>query len=104
MALRIQQGAGVAVLQGRYGTLRTYYNDSTNVKTVFDTNVGTVDYQEGVIMLDSFSPLNVDNELGQLTITANPTTTIISSTYNRIITIDPYDPTAINVNVTAKTN
>jgi hypothetical protein len=43
------------------------------------------------------------NDLGQLTITANPTTTIISSTYNRIITIDPYDPNAIVVNVIAKT-
>jgi hypothetical protein len=38
-----------------------------------------------------------------LTITANPLTSIISSSYNRIITVDPFDPTAITVNVIAKT-
>lgn len=46
--------------------------------------------------------MGVDNELGQLTITTNPVTTIVSSTYNRIITVDPYDPNAIIVNITAK--
>jgi hypothetical protein len=96
-------GAATATLIGRYGTLRTYYNDTQNVKTVLNSNVGTVDYVEGIITLNSFGPIQVNNDLGQLTITANPTTTIISSSYNRIITIDPYDPGAIVVNVTAKT-
>jgi len=96
-------GAGLATLQGRYGTLRTYYNDSQNVKTVFNDNVGTIDYSSGIITLNSFGPIQVNNDLGQLTITANPSTTIISSSYNRILTIDPYDSGAIVVNVTAKT-
>ena len=88
---------------GRYGTLRTYYNDTQNVKTVLNNNIGTVDYVEGIVTLNSFGPIQVNNDLGQLTLTANPTTTIISSSYNRIITIDPYDSGAIVVNVTAKT-
>jgi hypothetical protein len=96
-------GAGVATLIGRYGTLRTYYNDSQSVKTVFNNNIGTIDYNQGIVTLNSFEPIQVNNDLGQLTITANPTTTIISSSYNRIITIDPYDPGAIVVNVSAKT-
>jgi hypothetical protein len=96
-------GAATATLIGRYGNLRTYYNDSQNVKTVFNNNVGTIDYVEGVITLNSFGPIQVNNDLGQLTITTKPTTTIISSSYNRIITIDPYDPGAIVVNVIAKT-
>jgi hypothetical protein len=95
-------GAGLATLQGRYGTLRIYYNDSQNVKTVFNNNIGTIDYLLGVITLNSFGPIQVNNDLGQLTITANPSTTIISSSYNRILTIDPYDSAAIVVNVTAK--
>jgi hypothetical protein len=95
-------GAATATLIGRYGTLRTYYNDSQNVKTVFNSNIGTVDYVDGIVTLNSFGPIQVNNDLGQLTMTANPTTTIISSSYNRIITIDPYDPNAIIVNVTAK--
>ena len=96
-------GAATVTLQGQYGTLRTYYNNTQFVKTVLNTNAGTVDYVNGIVTLNSLSPVQVDNDLGQLTITANPTTTIISSTYNRIITIDPYDPNAIVVNVIAKT-
>jgi hypothetical protein len=95
--------AGIITLEGRYGTLRLYYNDTSNVKTVFKGNIGTVDYNLGVVTLDAFSPLNVNNDLGLLTVNVNPTTTIISSSYNRIITVDEFDPQSIIVNVTAKT-
>lgn len=98
-----QQGDAIAIMEGRYGTLRLYYNNTLNVKTVFNADIGTVDYQSGIITLNSFMPYQVDNDLGQLTVTTNPVNTIISSTYNRIITVDPYDPNAIIVNVTAKT-
>ena len=99
-----QLGSAVVNLQGRYGTLRSYYNNTEFVKTVFISNIGTVDYSGGVITLNSFGPIGVNNELGQLTVTAKPTTSIISSNYNRIITIDPYDPNAISVTVIAKTS
>ena len=95
-------GAGVVNLQGRYGTLRTYYY-LNNVKTVLNNNIGTIDYLNGIITLNYFTPYQIDNELGQLTISATPSTDIVSSAYDRIITIDPFDPTAVIVNVTAKT-
>lgn len=98
-----QLGSAVANLEGRYGTIRSYYNNNENVKNIFDANVGTIDYNLGVITLNSFNPYDINNELGQLTITANPTTTIISSTYNRIITVDPFDPNSIIVNLIPKT-
>jgi hypothetical protein len=94
----------VVNLQGRYGTVRLYYNDTNNVKTILDTNIGTIDYTNGVITLTSFNPYQVNNDLGQLTLSVNPSTTIVSSTYNRIVTVDPYDSNAIVVNVTAKTS
>lgn len=94
---------GFVNLEGRYGTLRTYYNDNSNVKTILNENIGTVDYEMGVVTLNSFSPVGVDDPLGQLTITAKPRTSLISSTYNRIITVDPYDGLSIIVNVYAKT-
>ena len=90
-------------LEGRYGTLRSYYNNTNNVKTVFNSNAGKVDYQQGIVTLTSFGPINIDNDLGQFTVTATPTNSIISSSYNRIITVDPFDSTAITVNVTTKT-
>jgi hypothetical protein len=99
-----QLGSAVASVQGQYGVLRSYNFTSSHVKTIFNNNVGTVDYLNGTLTLNSFSPINIDNPLGQLTLSVNPTTSIISSSYNRIITIDPYDPNAITVTVTTKTS
>jgi hypothetical protein len=96
-------GAATAQLEGRVGTLRLYWYDAKGVKTIIKDNVGTINYNEGLVTLGPFSPVGVNNEQGQLTITANPLTSIISSSYNRIITVDPFDPTAITVNVIAKT-
>jgi hypothetical protein len=94
--------AATPTLEGRYGTLRTYFNDTENVKTVFNGNIGTVDYKAGIVTLNAFAPISVDNPLGQLTLTATPSTMIVSSSQNRIITVDEYDPQSIIVNVTAK--
>jgi hypothetical protein len=95
-------GAAVVTLEGQYGTLRLYYYNANNVKTILNPNIGTIDYTNGIVTLNSFNPINVDNALGQLAITVNPSTTIFSSTFNRIITVDPNDSTAITVNVTAQ--
>jgi hypothetical protein len=94
--------SAVASLSGQYGKLRTYYNDVTKGKVVVSNNAGTIDYINGVITLTSFNPIAIDNPLGEFTVSAKPTTTLISSTYNRIISIDPYDPAAVSVSVTAK--
>jgi hypothetical protein len=98
-----QFGSLIANLEGRYGTLRTYYNNTTNVKTVLDAAAGVIDYTSGIITLNDFSPYNVNNDLAQVTISSKPTTSIISSSYNRIITVDDFDSNAITVKVIAKT-
>lgn len=98
-----RNAAAIVNLEGRYGTLRSFYNNSQYVKTVFKNNVGTIDYLNGIITLDSFGPIEVDNPLGQLTISVKPKSTLLSSTYNRILTLDPFDPNAITVNIIAKT-
>ena len=92
----------VAQLQGQYGTIRSYFNDTVKGKIVVSANVGTIDYTNGIVVLTDFNPVSVENSLGQLTISCQPTTTIISSSLNRIITIDPFDPAAVSVSVTAK--
>lgn len=97
-----QFGSLVVNLDGRYGTLRTYYNNTTNVKVILDPNAGKIDYSSGIVTLTDFSPYGVNNDLGQLTVSASPTTSIISSSYNRIITVDEFDPNAITVKVIAK--
>jgi hypothetical protein len=97
-----QLGAAVVNLQGRYGTLRTYYNNATNVKTILDDNAGTIDYSKGIISLISIAPVNVDNDLGQLSVDATPVSSLISSSYNTILTLDSSNPAAITVNVIAQ--
>ena len=94
--------AAAAVLQGSLGTLRSYYFNNNNIKTTLNENAGTIEYAKGKIDLIDFNPIDVKNDLGVLTLTATPSTTLISSTYNRIITVDSFDPTAINVNATVK--
>jgi hypothetical protein len=99
-----QGGSAYATIEGGLGILRTYYNNASSVKSTFNSNIGTIDYARGVIALNNFAPIGINNPLGQLTISAKPSTSIISSTYNRIITIDPFDPSAITVTVIPKTN
>jgi hypothetical protein len=88
------------VLEGSIGTLRTYYY-LNNIKTILNSNAGTIDYATGLVTLTDFSPLTINNPLGQFTVSAVPDSSIISSTYNRIIAIDEFDPEAIIVTVIA---
>ena len=97
-----QLASAVANLSGRYGTLRTYYNNTNQVKTILNSNIGSIDYQEGSVTLKDFNPYNVNSDLGILSINVTPISSIISSSYNKIITIDQYDPSAVVVNVIAK--
>jgi len=90
-----------AVLAGNNGILRTYYY-TNGVKTILNPTAGTVDYDNGIVILTAFNPSDVNNTLGVLSIQAVPTSTIISSSRDKIITLDTSDPNATNVNLTAK--
>jgi hypothetical protein len=96
-----QLGAAIVVLAGNSGIIRTYYYDN-GVKTILDPTAGTVDYQNGIVTLTAFLPSDVNNSLGVLSIQAVPNSTIISSSRDKIITLDNTDPNAINVSITAK--
>jgi hypothetical protein len=97
-----QGAAAAALLQGQYGTLRSYYYSTSsagNIKTILNSNVGTIDYVNGIVTLIQLNPYGINNPLGELTVTATPSSSRVSSTFNGIITVDPYDPSAISVNV-----
>ena len=98
-----QLGAASAAIEGRYGTVRSYYyTDSGKVKTILNSNAGTIDYTEGIVTLNSFNPYNINNDLYQLTITMNPSSTLLTSTFNKILTVDNYDNNAIQINLITK--
>jgi len=94
-------GSAYAVLQGQFGRIRSYYFVD-GVKTILNENVGTIDYLNGIIDLVEFAPYEINDPFGKLTLTIPPETTIISSNKNRLLTIDPFDPNSIVVNVTAR--
>jgi CBS domain-containing protein len=88
------------VLEGSVGTLRTYYY-LNNVKQVLNNDAGTINYQSGLVTLTDFAPIEINNDLGQFIISVVPDSTIVSSTYNRIVALDQFDPDAITVTVSS---
>lgn len=93
--------SAVAILAGNKGTLRTYYFEN-NVKKILNANAGTVDYAQGIVTLTNFNPSAINNPLGVLSVQAVPTSTIVSSARDKIITLDNTDPNAINISIVAK--
>lgn len=96
----------VAVIRGNYANLRTYYyvNGVKNILTSYSdtSNAGTVDFANGVVTLNNFNPVSLNNTDGILRVTAYSANRIVSSSYDKIITLDSNDASAITVNVTTK--
>ena len=87
------------VIQGRKGTLRSYYYDDSNIKTVLNSNVGTIEYDSGKVTLVDFSPISIEDPEGFLRLNVKPRTFNFKSDRQSLITLDEYDLTAINVNL-----
>jgi hypothetical protein len=97
-----QFASAIAITSGNKGILRTYYY-LNGVKTILNSTAGTVNYSIGEVILTNFNPIQINNSpLGVLSLSAVPKNTIISSSRDKIITLDNTDVNAINVNVTAK--
>jgi len=89
-------GASARVnLQGRTGKLRIYYFDSNQIKKTITNDIGTIDYLLGVVKLNNFSPISVDDPFGTMVIKVIPRRKIFSSIRNRIVTLDVTDPSSI---------
>jgi hypothetical protein len=86
------------VLEGSEGVLRTYFY-LNNVKTILNPNAGTINYLTGRVTIADFAPFQVNNDLGRFTVSVVPDSTIVSSTFNKIVALDEFDPEAITVTV-----
>lgn len=91
-------GTAKVILENQFGSLRTYYFDKKGVKTIMNSNVGTIDYYNGIITIDNVEIHDVNNTLGVISLYMTPDTTIISSEKNRIISLDESDGNAIKIN------
>jgi hypothetical protein len=70
---------------------------------VINSNAGTIYYDDGYLVLDSFMPTFVSDPYGTLVFKANPNTNVFSTTRNAILTLDDTDPAAIDIRVSAVT-
>jgi hypothetical protein len=95
-----QLAAAVPILDSSVGYLQTFYYKNL-IPQVINSNAGTISYSDGVVTLKDFSATAINNEFSYLRLSAIPSSTIITSEYNRILTIDEFDPMSVEVTVTA---
>jgi hypothetical protein len=93
--------SAIAVLDSRFGSVRTFYYNENAQKVVLNSAAGTIDYLNGIITLENFRVLSVDEPDGHIRLTARAEKGIISSNKNTIITIDQEDSTSITTELVA---
>jgi hypothetical protein len=89
-----------AFVEGQNGTLRTYYYDTNNNKVVLNPTAGTINYANGVIVLNNFIPTAISNSAGILKVLVQPEILSFTSSQQIILTIDPNDQDAITIILT----
>ena len=85
----------LAVLDARFGTIRTVYFNTLAERQVINSNVGTIDYDTGLVTITNLRILSVNTPDGLVRINVESEDGIISSKRNTIISIDKNDPSAI---------
>ena len=85
----------VAVLDARFGSLRTIFYDASAQKQIIRDQAGTIDYQNGIVTLTDMRFVSVKPTDGYIRISLEAEKGILSSAKNTIITIDETDPAAI---------
>lgn len=86
----------VAVIDGRTGTLRTIYYDTLAQRQIINSNIGSVDYNNGIVTINNIRFLTADSDDGLIRLTIEADKGYLQSTRDTIITIDVDDPTAIS--------
>lgn len=88
--------AGLAILDGRFGTLRAVYYDVSAQRQVINANAGTINYDTGLVTIDNLTILSVEPTDGLIRVSIEAEKGIIKSSKNTIITIDSDDPASIS--------
>jgi hypothetical protein len=92
---------GKPIMEGKIGKIRSYYIDSRSIKTIVNENAGTIYYDDGIVYLNNFAPITINDAFGTMVIKSTPATTAFSTKRNAILTLDTTDPNAIDVTVLA---
>jgi hypothetical protein len=87
------------VIQGRIGRLRSYYFDDSDIKTVLNDSLGTIEYDSGKITLSDFNPISINDPNGFLRLNVKPRTFDFKSDKQSLIVLDEFDFASILVNL-----
>ena len=88
-----------AIIDAKIGTLRTIYYDTNAERQIVDDNVGSIDYENGIISISDINILSVSSFDSLIRLTIKSNKNIIESNRNTIITIDEEDPISIVTNL-----
>lgn len=101
-------GAGaIARLEARNGLIRSYYFNTEGRKVIVNENAGTVDYDSGKIVLNTFrttqgTPTNRYYDTNTFTVNFPIERETILPLRNRILAIDDNDPVSIQIEMIAE--
>jgi hypothetical protein len=88
-------GVATAVLDGRFGTLRIVYFDDNAERQVVNSNIGSINYDSGLITLTNLNIISLATFDNLVRLTIESEKGIVKSFRNTIITLDDTDPTSI---------
>jgi len=88
-------GIATAVLDGRYGTLRTVYFDDNAERQIVNSNVGSINYDTGLVTLTNLNIISLSTFDNLVRLTIESEKGIVKSFRNTIITLDDTDTTSI---------
>ena len=83
------------VIDSRTGTIRTIYYDTNAERQIVDSDAGEIDYDNGIITINSIKIISVSSTDGYIRLTIQSEKGLIQTVRNTIITIDEDDPTSI---------
>lgn len=101
-----REASAVPRLEARFGVLRSYYFEADGQRTILNENAGTIDYETGLISINSFftsgTPVNQFYDTNVVAFNFPIEREIILPLRNRILAIDENDPQSIQIEAIAE--
>ena len=92
-------GSASAVLNARFGTLRSIYYNSNFEKQIVNNNIGSIDYDLGIVKINDININSVNSIDGLMRIKIQAKDNTIIGSKNTILTIDETDNNSIITNI-----
>ena len=87
----------MGMVDNKIGTLRSVYYNSAGERVVVNSNIGYVDYDNGIVNISDTLIVDVNTTDKILKVSCPVNTGIITSSKNSIVTIDENDTNSINI-------